>query len=724
MAYLLLPGFKIPTNSDIDPKRFAIEGYYSFTNYASIHWADHLGSWAKETSDAELESLAKELLPKFLCRYWPVPTTLDQENKRPSSFSKIFKGYEFWQQLDIATSNWNSLRGTRGFSAPQQTTDLLLETVLATRLFVEEASFSTTNSSSSVSEMITYYGTKIYKCTKPSCEYFSEGLPTKRERDEHVDKHERAFFCTALGCPYQLLGFDTGVNLSMHSARVHGERDAKITDAESFPVTMETVKIDEAIEKDSLPEVKLWLQKEMKLQGKSLGELSFAKLIESLEQAIRLGRMVIFEHLLDATRCDNRHIAMLFSRACKFSDDQIAFFLLNHSEADPYGAKHPDSMALLCDALSNRRYEVVQFMLRDHTAIPNEKFPARSFSDAISAAVQSGDASLLKMLMARHTTIMGNTFVVPSGALCAATASGNEEMTELLLDFPGCDINSKSGGETALHCAVLCRMPNIIRMLLTTGKCDLHVKDYYGRTVLALASKASTADIVRIILDSAEARLIVNLGDNDGYTPLHHAACRGDKVITKLLLDVGQADLNAVTFSGSTPMELAAMSKQRSIIEMLMQSPNCQEDSLKWMDVAQLFLDIENRNITAVKQVLERGRIPHNVMTLNGLTPLMLAVELHSPDLITYLLSKAGLNPNLRKDHDPNGLTALHMAIQSRRIGVLNAFLEDISAVDFSLKVYYQGKTMDTLEFARAVFPSKRAQQSLQEALERRDFRN
>jgi len=284
-----------------------------------------------------------------------------------------------------------------------------------------------------------------------------------------------------------------------------------------------------------------------------------------------------------------------------------------------------------------------------------------------------------------------------------------------LLDFPGCDINSKSRGETALHCAVLCRMPHIIRMFLATGKCDFHVKDYFGRTVLALASKASTADIVRIVLDSAEARLIVNLADNDGYTPLHHAACRGDKVITKLLLDVGQADLNAVTFSGSTPMELAAMSKQRSIIEILMQSPNCQEDSLKWMDVAQLFLDIENRNITAVKQVLERGRIPHNVMTLNGLTPLMLAVELHYPDLIIYLLSKAGLNPNLRKDHDPNGLTALHMAIQSRRIGVLNAFiLEHIPTVDFSLKVYYQGKTMDTLEFARAVFPSKRAQQSLQ----------
>jgi ankyrin repeat protein len=624
----------------------------------------------------------------------------------------------------MATSSWNSLRSTRGFSAPQQPTDLLLKTVLATRLFIEEASLST-NSSSSASEIVTYYGAKIYKCTKPSCEYFSEGFPTKAKRDEHVGKHERAFICTAPGCPYQLLGFDTGVDLSMHSARVHGEQDARFTDAESFPVTIETVKIDEAIKKDSLPEVKLWLQKEMNLQGKSLGELSFAKLSQSLEEAINLGRMVIFEHLLNATRCERRHIAMLFSKACECEKDDIALFLLNHSEADPYGAKHPDSMALLCDALSKRRYEVIQFMLQDHTAVPNEKFPARSFSDAISAAVGSRDASLLKMLIGRHAVINGEIAGIPSDAAITAANNSNEEMIELLLDFPGCDINSTSpSGETALHRAVLCRMSKIIRTLFASGKCDVKARDGLGRTVLALASRVSTADIVRIILHSAEARSTVNVGDYVGYRPLHHAAVRGDKVITKLLLDVGKADPNAVTLSGITPMELAAMSKQRSIVEILMQSPNCQADSFKWMDVAQLFLAIEAGNITAAKQVLERDRIPQNVMALSGLTPLMLAVELQYPDLVTYLLSKAGFDPNLRKDHDPQGLTALHIAIQKRRIGVLNMLLDDTSMVDLSLQVSYKGITMSTLKFAQAVWPNKKVYQSLEEALERRDVRN
>jgi len=34
---LLLISFNIPTNTNIDSKRFAIKGYYSFTNYASIY---------------------------------------------------------------------------------------------------------------------------------------------------------------------------------------------------------------------------------------------------------------------------------------------------------------------------------------------------------------------------------------------------------------------------------------------------------------------------------------------------------------------------------------------------------------------------------------------------------------------------------------------------------------------------------------------------------------
>jgi len=43
----------------------------------------------------------------------------------------------------------------------------------------------------------------------------------------------------------------------MHSARVYSKRDAEITNAKSFLVTIEIVKIDKAIKKDNLLEVKL-----------------------------------------------------------------------------------------------------------------------------------------------------------------------------------------------------------------------------------------------------------------------------------------------------------------------------------------------------------------------------------------------------------------------------------------------------------------------------------
>jgi ankyrin repeat protein len=54
----------------------------------------------------------------------------------------------------------------------------------------------------------------------------------------------------------------------------------------------------------------------------------------------------------------------------------------------------------------------------------------------------------------------------------------------------------------------------------------------------------------------------VNLRDNDGYTPLHHAAARGDNEMIKYLVSKG-ADVKAVARSGQTTVDMANGPVQR-----------------------------------------------------------------------------------------------------------------------------------------------------------------
>jgi len=54
----------------------------------------------------------------------------------------------------------------------------------------------------------------------------------------------------------------------------------------------------------------------------------------------------------------------------------------------------------------------------------------------------------------------------------------------------------------------------------------------------------------------------VNARDNDGYTPLHHAAARGDNEMIQYLVSKG-ADVTAVARSGQTTADMANGPVQR-----------------------------------------------------------------------------------------------------------------------------------------------------------------
>ncbi|PSN53968.1 hypothetical protein C0J52_22981 [Blattella germanica] len=101
---------------------------------------------------------------------------------------------------------------------------------------------------------------------------------------------------------------------------------------------------------------------------------------------------------------------------------------------------------------------------------------------------------------------------------------------------------------------------------LQSDKSQVNEKGAKGWTQLILAARNN--DIVRTgVLLKIGAD--VNISDDRGWFPLHHAASRGFAEVCALLLLVGNADLNANTKGNCTPLHIAAANGHKKVVELL-----------------------------------------------------------------------------------------------------------------------------------------------------------
>ncbi|XP_026318095.1 ankyrin repeat and SAM domain-containing protein 1A-like isoform X3 [Hyposmocoma kahamanoa] len=222
----------------------------------------------------------------------------------------------------------------------------------------------------------------------------------------------------------------------------------------------------------------------------------------------------------------------------------------------------------------------------------------------------------------------------------------------------------------------------------------------------------------------------VNVQDDNGYTPLHHACLRGHKEIVQLLLSV-DASPCIVDKKGATPLHLAAWKGDADIVNMLLahknppvnvdQMTSDQETALLIaarsgyvVVVEQLLLagaDVTVKNITeetALDLAAHYGRLetvqhllrvrpdlvnPYKYPICRGRsfssTPLHLAAKNGHKDVVTVLLN-AGVDPNV---HTQNG-TPLHEAASFGKASVVRVLLSrgaELKAVD------RRGKTVHEL---------------------------
>ena len=119
---------------------------------------------------------------------------------------------------------------------------------------------------------------------------------------------------------------------------------------------------------------------------------------------------------------------------------------------------------------------------------------------------------------------------------------------------------------------------------------------------LHIASRLGYETMVKILLNLCK----VNLRDENGFTPLHHAAEKGHIKVVRLLLDTKGSEINTQSKSQSTPLWLATRNGHEAVVKLLVnKGANLEaKDSDGWTP---LFGAAENGHEAVVKLLANKG---------------------------------------------------------------------------------------------------------------------
>lgn len=125
--------------------------------------------------------------------------------------------------------------------------------------------------------------------------------------------------------------------------------------------------------------------------------------------------------------------------------------------------------------------------------------------------------------------------------------------------------------QTPLHLAVMLGNLKMVNMLLRCGS-SLTLRDRNGNSVFHLAVKMNVRkDVLVFILSHPLANSILNSLDHEGYTALHYAVLRRNKMAVECLHRSG-ADMDAIDGkSGRSPLLHAVLEGSTDMVRHLLQ---------------------------------------------------------------------------------------------------------------------------------------------------------
>lgn len=215
------------------------------------------------------------------------------------------------------------------------------------------------------------------------------------------------------------------------------------------------------------------------------------------------------------------------------------------------------------------------------------------------------------------------------------------------------------------------------------------MKDRYQRTLLHKAATLEDPFYMETLLKKG---LSQDDTDIHGYKPIHYAAMNGAMSQLECLLS---KNLNSKSYDGSTPLIVAIQHNRLEVVIRLLKAGA--KYTTTTVGFNPLHCALHQRNLKMINLLLDH--IKDSAKLLNELaeeegTPLMLACELDSVELIENLISM-GANPAAtRKD----GMTAIEIAIKQGSKKILACLLSHTQPSDQAIETAVKRSSLEIVE--------------------------
>ena len=264
---------------------------------------------------------------------------------------------------------------------------------------------------------------------------------------------------------------------------------------------------------------------------------------------------------------------------------------------------------------------------------------------ALHAAVQTGQTAIVRRLIAAGASVdAGN--VRMETPLMRACQYGQAAVVDLLLSAstPSAKraaLAVDACGRTALHHSISHHAdhPGIVRSLLASG-IPVDSEDRRGDTALMLAAGRGSLPLVHVLVSAGADVLHTNQTGSSALAYTISRQRQGAAMVDQLLL-LGSRAETVDTFSGATPLSLAARYQSAAVVDAILAAlqPHAEaavraRDAKGWTP---LMYAAARGSASVIERLEEAGA---SVSGEEGSRALILASENLNPEAMTYLLER------------------------------------------------------------------------------------
>ena len=369
--------------------------------------------------------------------------------------------------------------------------------------------------------------------------------------------------------------------------------------------------------------------------------------------------------LVDAKGQDG-YTALQYS--CRHGYVDIVRTLVKHKAN--VNAKTDSGHIPLTLAARNKHDNVVHALLSDSQCPVDAK--GYDGYTALHYSCRYGHVDIVRTLVKHKANVNAKT---DSGhtPLTLAARNKHDNVVHALLSDTQCQVDAKGlKGYTALHSSCRYGHVDIVRTLVN-HKGNVNATTDSGDTPLTLAAKYKHDNVVYALLSDSQCP--VDAEGQDGYTALHYSCRDGHVDIVRTLVKL-EANVNAKTERGETPLTLATRNKHNNVVHALLSDCQCLVDA-KGQDGYTALQYSCRYGYVGIVRTLVNHKANVNARTDSGNTPLTLAA-MNKHDNVVHALSDYNCEV-LAKDKDAyNAL--LHSSCERGYVGIVRTLVNEHKA--------------------------------------------